>query len=191
MLQQQSKLQLSQCLSLPLVSEGTEVETSSRWPDHFLPQDNVIKNGGRHLATILLTQAQTDTPQLKFRFTHVTSNTHNLHNIMSCVLSEELAPTPLEAVQVMMAKALSLITLMVLSMLMTLKDSMVSVVELVMIIMTPSSAKSVPFMNQEMVGAGTPVAVHISAPEAPSEMITVGFWEAEMAASGGTGGDNV
>ena len=91
----------------------------------------------------------------------------------------------------MMAKALSLVTLMALRVLVTLKDPMVSVVELVMIIMTPSSAKSVPFMNQEMVGAGTPVAVHISAPEAPSEMVTVGFRESEMAASGGTGGDNV
>ena len=110
---------------------------------------------------------------------------------MTCVLSEELAPTPLEAVQVMMAKALSLITLVALRVLVTLKDFMVSVVELAMTIVTPSSAKSVPFMNQEMVGAGTPVAVHISAPEAPSEMVTVGFRESEMAASGGTGGDNV
>ena len=91
----------------------------------------------------------------------------------------------------MMAKALSLATLVVLRVLVTLKDSMVSVVELAMTIVTPSSAKSVPFMNQEMVGAGTPVAVHISTPEAPSEMITVGFWESEMAASGRTGGDNV
>ena len=110
---------------------------------------------------------------------------------MSCVLSEKLAPTPLEAVQVMMAKALSLITLVALRVLVTLNNGMVSSVELVMIIMTPSSAKSVPFMNQEMVGAGTPVAVHISAPESPSEMVTVGFWESEMAASGETGGDNV
>ena len=110
---------------------------------------------------------------------------------MSCVLSEELAPTPLEAVQVMMAKALSLVTLMALRVLVTLKDSMVSFTELVMIILTPSSAKSVPFMNQEMTGAGTPAAVHTSTPEAPSEMVTVGFWESEMAASGGTEGDNV
>ena len=91
----------------------------------------------------------------------------------------------------MMAKALSLVTIVALRVLVTLKDSMVSFTELVMIIVTPSSAKSVPFMNQEMVGAGTPVAVHISTPEAPSEMITVGFRESEMAASGGTGGDNV
>ena len=124
--------------------------------------------------------------KLKFRFTHITSNTHNLHNTMSCVLSEGLAPTPLEAVQVMMAKALSLITLVALTMLVTLNNGMVSSVELVMIIMTPSSAKSVPFMNQEMVGAGTPVAVHISTPEALSETVAVGFWELKMAALGAT-----
>ena len=111
---------------------------------------------------------------------------NDLHNTMSCVLSEESAPTPLKAVQVMMAKALSLVTLMALRVLVTLKDSMVSFTELVMTIVTPSSAKSVPFMNQEMVGAGTPVAVHISTPETPSEMVAVGFWESEMAASGVT-----
>ena len=49
------------------------------------------------------------------------------------------------------------------------------------------SLKRIPFKNQEMVGAGTPVAVHISAPEAPSEKVTVGLWEAAMAASGITG----
>ena len=86
----------------------------------------------------------------------------------------------------MMAKALSLVTLMALRVLVTLNNGMVSSVELVMIIMTPSSAKSAPFMNQEMVGAGTPVAVHITTPEAPSEMITVGFWESKMAALGAT-----
>ena len=37
-----------------------------------------------------------------------------------------------------------------------------------------------------MVGAGTPVAMHITAPEAPSEKVTVGFWVANMAASGAT-----
>ena len=41
-----------------------------------------------------------------------------------------------------------------------------------------------PTENQEMAGAGTPVAVHISAPEAPSEMITVGFSEAKMTGAG-------
>ena len=51
---------------------------------------------------------------------------------------------------------------------------------------TLSLLKSTPFKNQEMVGAGTPVAVHVSAPEAPSEKVTVGFWEAKMAASGAT-----
>ena len=86
----------------------------------------------------------------------------------------------------MMAKALSLVTLVALRVLVTLNNGMVSSVELVMIIMTPSSAKSAPFMNQEMVGAGTPVAVHITTPEAPSEMITVGFWESKMAALGAT-----
>ena len=52
---------------------------------------------------------------------------------MSCVLSEELAPTPLEAVQVMMAKALSLISLVALRVLLTLNVVMVSFVELVII----------------------------------------------------------
>ena len=105
---------------------------------------------------------------------------------MSCVLSEELAPTPLEAIQVMVAKALSLVTLVALRMLVTLSSDMVSSVEMVMTRVTPSSLKSTPSKNQEMVGAGTPVAVHISAPEAPSEKVTVGFWEAKIAASGST-----
>ena len=106
------------------------------------------------------------------------------HSTMNCVLSEELAPTPLEAVQVMVAKALSLITLETLSVLVTLRSDMVASVELVMT--RETLLKSTPSMNQEMVGAGTPVAVHISAPEAPSEKVTVGFWEAKMAASGAT-----
>ena len=111
---------------------------------------------------------------------------NNLHSTMSCVLSEELAPTPLEAVQVMVAKALSLVTLVTLKMLVTLSSAMEASVELVMTRVTPSSLKSTPSKNQEMVGAGTPVAVHISAPEAPSDKVTVGFWEAKMAASGAT-----
>ena len=41
---------------------------------------------------------------------------------MSCVLSEELAPTPLEAVQVMVAKALFLVTLVALRVLVTLSS---------------------------------------------------------------------
>ena len=45
---------------------------------------------------------------------------NDLHSTMSCVLSEELAPTPLEAVQVMVAKALSLITLVSMRSLVTL-----------------------------------------------------------------------
>ena len=105
---------------------------------------------------------------------------------MTCVLSEELAPTPLEAVQAMVAKALSLVTLVTLRVLVTLSSGMVASVELVMTKVTPSSLKSTPFKNQEMVGAGTPVAMHISAPEAPSEKVTVGFWEDKMAASGAT-----
>ena len=105
---------------------------------------------------------------------------------MTCVLSEELAPTPLEAVQVMVAKALSLVTLVTLRVLVTLSSGMVASVELVMTRVTLSSLQSTPFKNQEMVGAGTPVAMHISAPEAPSEKITVGFWEDKMAASGAT-----
>ena len=55
---------------------------------------------------------------------------------------------------------------------------------------TLSLLKSIPFKNQEMVGAGTPVAVHVSAPEAPSDKVTVGFWEAKMAATGATGRDS-
>ena len=94
--------------------------------------------------------------------------------MMSSVLSEELAPTPLEAVQVMVAKALSLITLVSMRSLVTLNVVMVSFVELVMT-RVASSLKGILSENQEMVGAGTPVAVHISAPEAPSEMFTVGF----------------
>ena len=86
----------------------------------------------------------------------------------------------------MVAKALSLITLVTLSVLVTLSSDMVSSVELVMTRVTLSSLKSTPFLNQEMVGAGTPVAVHISAPEVPSEKVTVGFWEVKMAALGAT-----
>ena len=99
--------------------------------------------------------------------------TLNLHSTMSCVLSEELAPTPLDAVQVMVAKALSLVTLVALRVLVTLKVA--SSMELVMTSAAPSEIRGTPFMNQEMVGAGTPVAVHISAPEAPSEMFAAGF----------------
>ena len=105
---------------------------------------------------------------------HATISTNDLHSTMNCVLSEELAPTPLEAVQVMVAKALSLITLVALRVLVTLSSAMVSSVELVMT-RVALSLKSTPFKNQEMAGGGTPVAMHISAPEAPSEMVTVGF----------------
>ena len=105
---------------------------------------------------------------------------------MSCVLSEELAPTPLETVQVMVAKALSLVTLVTLRVLVTLSSAIESSVELLMTRVTLSSLQSTPFKNQEMAGAGTPVAMHISALEAPSEKVTVGFWEDKMAASGAT-----
>ena len=94
---------------------------------------------------------------------------------MSCVLSEELAPTPLEAEQVMVPNALSLITLVILRVLVTLSSDMVASVRLVMARVSLSALKSTPSMNQEMVGAGTPVAVHISVPEAPSEKVAVGF----------------
>ena len=71
-------------------------------------------------------------------------------------------------------------------MLVTLGAAMESFVELLMRRVTLLSIKSTPFKNQEMVGAGTPVAVHITAIEALSETVTVGFWESEMAASGAT-----
>ena len=57
---------------------------------------------------------------------------NDLHSTMSCVLSEESLPTPLEALQVMVAKALSLITLVTLRMPVTLSSAMESSVELVM-----------------------------------------------------------
>ena len=101
------------------------------------------------------------------------------------MLSEELELTPLVALHVMVAKALSLITLVTLRVLVTLSSAMESSVELVMT-RVALSLKGIPSKDQEMVGAGTPVAVHISAPEAPSEMVTVGFWDSRMAASGAT-----
>ena len=94
---------------------------------------------------------------------------------MSCVLSDELALTPLEALQVMVANALSLSTLVILRVPVTLSSDMVASVGLVMARVSLSALKSTPSMNQEMVGAGTPVAVHISVPEAPSEKVAVGF----------------
>ena len=57
---------------------------------------------------------------------------------MSCVLSEKSLPTPLEALQVMVAKALSLITLVTLRVLVTLSAVMFEAVELVMTRVTPS-----------------------------------------------------
>ena len=94
---------------------------------------------------------------------------------MTCVLSDELALTPLEVLQVMVANALSLITLVILRVLVTLNSDMVASVGLVMTRVSLSALKGTPSMNQEMVGAGTPVAVHISVPEVPSEKVAVGF----------------
>ena len=96
---------------------------------------------------------------------------------MSCVLSEELAPTPLEAVQVMIRKALSLVTLVALRVLVTLISAMESSVELLIKRVVSSSLKGTSFMNQEIVGAGTPVAVHITTGDLPSDTVTVGFGE--------------
>ena len=105
-------------------------------------------------------------------------STIDLHSTMSCVLSEELAPTPLEAVQVMVAKALSLITLVSMRSLVTLNVAASGVSLL------SSSAKGTPSRYQEMVGKGTPVAVHITTAGSPSDTVTVGF--CEMVASGAT-----
>ena len=104
---------------------------------------------------------------------------------MSCVLLEELALTPLEAVQVMVANVLSLITLVTLRVLVTLSSAKESSVELVIKREVPSSLKDTPFLNQEMVGAGTPVTVHITTVELPSDTATVGF--GEMVTTGATG----
>ena len=99
----------------------------------------------------------------------------NVHRIMSCVQSEELALAPLEAEQVMVANALSLITLVALRVLVTLSSAIESSVKLVIKRVAPSSLKSTPFMNQEMVRVGTPVVVHITTTELPSDTDTVGF----------------
>ena len=116
--------------------------------------------------------------------THAGTSTNDLHSTMSCVLLEELAPTPLEAVQVMVENALSIITLVALRVLVTLSSAMESSVELVIKSGVLSSLKGTPFMNQEIVGEGTPVAVHITTAELPSDTVTVGF--GEMVATGAT-----
>jgi len=85
---------------------------------------------------------------------------------------------------VMVANALSLVTLVALRVLVTLSSAMESSVKLVIITATPSSLKGTPFMNHEMVGAGTPVAVHVTTAELPSDTVTVGF--GEMVATGAT-----
>ena len=61
---------------------------------------------------------------------------------------------------------------------------MESSVELVIKIVVPSSLKGTPFKDQEMVGAGTPVAVHITTGDLPSDTVTEGF--GEMVATGAT-----
>ena len=93
---------------------------------------------------------------------------------MSCVLSDESETAPLEAVQVMVANALSLITLVALRVLVTLSSDMESSVEPV-IKNVALSIKGTPFKDQKMVGAGTPVAVHITTAELPSDTVTLGF----------------
>ena len=84
----------------------------------------------------------------------------------------------------MVAKALFLIALVTLRVLVTLSSAMESSVELVIKRVVPSSLKGTPFLNQEMVGAGTPVAVHITTAELPSDTLSVGF--DEMVATGAT-----
>ena len=84
----------------------------------------------------------------------------------------------------MVADVLSLITLVALRVLVTLSSAMESSVELVIKRVVLSSLKGTLFLNQEMVGAGTPVAVHITTAELPSDTVTVGF--GEMIATGAT-----
>ena len=78
----------------------------------------------------------------------------------------------------MVAKALSLVTSVSIRVLVTLNvaGSAVS--------MLFSSGKSTPPRYQETIGVGTPVAVHVTAVELPSDTITVGF--CEMVAIGAT-----
>ena len=97
---------------------------------------------------------------------------------MSTVLSTEVTPTPLEALQVIVAKVLSLSTLGSVRVLVTLNVAASGVSAL------SSSGKGIPFRHQEMVGKGTPVAVHITTAELPSDTVTVGF--CEMVATGAT-----
>ena len=116
--------------------------------------------------------------------THAATSTNYLQSTMSCVLSEESEPTSLEAIQVMAANALSLVTLVAVSVLVTLSSAMEASVEMLIIRVVPSSLKGTPFINQEMVGAGTPVAVHVTSGDLPSDTVTVGF--DEMVATGAT-----
>ena len=64
------------------------------------------------------------------------------------MLSDELEPTPLEAVQAMVGKALSLTTLVTLRVLVTLSSAMESSVELVIKRVAPSSLKGTPCIDE-------------------------------------------
>ena len=77
----------------------------------------------------------------------------------------------------MVENALSLITLVALRVLVTLSSAMESSVELVIKRVVLSSPKGTPFKDQEMVGVGTPVAVHITTVELPSDTLIVVFGE--------------
>ena len=116
--------------------------------------------------------------------THAATSTNDLHSTISCVLLEELELTPLEAAQVMVANTLSLITLVTLRVLVTLSSAMESSVELVIKSVVPSSLKGTPFKDQEIVGAGTPVAVQITTAEPTSDTVTEGC--GEIVATGAT-----
>ena len=111
---------------------------------------------------------------------HIAISIKDLHSTMSCVLSGESLPTPLEALQVMVAKALSLITLVSMRVVETLNIVALGVSVLF------SSDKSILPRYHKMSGEGTPVAMHTTKSELPSDTVTVGFWEFTIAASGAT-----
>ena len=128
--------------------EGTNNNTSKRYPAiptvalialSYLPTLRWLPNGSHYkwtvvsradstqsvgvLSTSLTARVRPEVPQSAFGgvLSHLIKIPLNdLHSTMSCVVSEELAPTPLEAAQVMVAKALSLITLVALRVLVTL-----------------------------------------------------------------------
>ena len=110
-------------------------------------------------------------------YIHIHNHTLNLQSTTRTVLSES-TPTLLVALQVMMPKILFLVTIDSVRLLVTLfvAASVASVLF--------SSGKVIISRHQEMVGTGTPVAVHITTAELPSDTITVGF--GEMVAMGAT-----